>query len=453
MLKIFANAVGKMKTTEEGSPLGWTFQWYTHWVPPDFQPKSKADEIARIYPGPGAWRDLAQEMWNTCQAHDPAHPENEDFFLPWHRLYLAYFEKMVRTLSGDDSFTLPYWDYSAADQTIRGVIPPEFTKDGDAVFGSLFVKNRNKGVNQGQPIQQGQIGDPLSLEALAQCLYSPEGAEPGFCMNLDGTIHGNVHVLVGDRKNMGFVPFAARDPIFWLHHCNIDRLWASWNAAGRANPALSRSYVFADEKGKRTVGKAEDVLNLAKLDYTYDRLEQVPDCPTTPAAIRVAGEKRKRRAMVKQASVKLGPNPVTVTLEPLAEQKGEKAKPFPLQFKALAKGKRLYLVVKDLKTEVQPGVLYDLFLELPAKATDAQRKAHHIGVLNFFNAHGHQKPGHEEAAKNDTGRFLRYDITRLAKELQSQNVLKESPTLTIAPSGQPDADAHPVIGEIAIVEQ
>ena len=26
-----------------------------------------------------------------------------------------------------------------------------------------------------------------------------------------------------------------RDPIFWLHHCNIDRLWQEWNEAGGVN--------------------------------------------------------------------------------------------------------------------------------------------------------------------------------------------------------------------------
>jgi tyrosinase len=31
---------------------------------------------------------------------------------------------------------------------------------------------------------------------------------------------------------------AALDPIFYLHHCNIDRMWAVWNGGGKANPKV-----------------------------------------------------------------------------------------------------------------------------------------------------------------------------------------------------------------------
>jgi tyrosinase len=43
-------------------------------------------------------------------------------------------------------------------------------------------------------------------------------------------IHGRIHVDVGGSGHMGVVPFSAFDPIFWLHHCMIDRLTALWQA-------------------------------------------------------------------------------------------------------------------------------------------------------------------------------------------------------------------------------
>ncbi|KAL2690149.1 hypothetical protein Neosp_004217 [[Neocosmospora] mangrovei] len=50
-------------------------------------------------------------------------------------------------------------------------------------------------------------------------------------------IHNNVHNVTGgsDLKEYGLghmsdVPVAAFDPIFWLHHCNIDRLLSMWQA-------------------------------------------------------------------------------------------------------------------------------------------------------------------------------------------------------------------------------
>src|SRR5262245_58290133 len=97
MLKTYARAVGMMKSIAEGDPKGWLFQSYTHWVAPKdpnlspFDPQQKTQEIARIYPAASAWRDLAVEMWDTCQAHGPDMDEN--FFLPWHRMYVLRFEE------------------------------------------------------------------------------------------------------------------------------------------------------------------------------------------------------------------------------------------------------------------------------------------------------------------------------------------------------------------------
>jgi len=43
--------------------------------------------------------------------------------------------------------------------------------------------------------------------------------------------HGTVHVTVGgENGHMSMVPLAAFDPIFWLHHANVDRLFALWQA-------------------------------------------------------------------------------------------------------------------------------------------------------------------------------------------------------------------------------
>jgi tyrosinase len=76
--------------------------------------------------------------------------------------------------------------------------------------------------------------------------------------------------------------WAARDPILWLHHRNIDRLWASWNKVGRSNPTsttfLNTTFTFADENGQQVVGKVSDVLSILRLGYAYSAYEQVPPC-------------------------------------------------------------------------------------------------------------------------------------------------------------------------------
>jgi tyrosinase len=64
------------------------------------------------------------------------------------------------------------------------------------------------------------------------------------------------------------------DPIFWLHHCNVDRLWAQWQAAGNGAPALTSTYdgQFVDGTGQQVTASSATALEIAQLNYTYDVL-------------------------------------------------------------------------------------------------------------------------------------------------------------------------------------
>ncbi len=445
MLEIYAQAVNQMKTAiAEGDPLGWVFQWYTHAVRND---RTKAGEIARIYPTASPDRDLANDMWNTCRAH---FGPPEDDFLPWHRMYVFFFEQIIRQVSGNDEFTLPYWDYSVADPALHGVIPPEFRQDGDPTFGSLFVGKRNSGVNAGQAIDQGEPGNPLSTSALGECGYSQQGVIPGFNRRLDFGLHGNIHVLTGDSQNMGSVPWAAGDPIFWMHHCNIDRLWASWNAAGRVNPStaawLDQEFVFADRDGNRVVGKTADFTSIAPLGYTYDRLEPVPPCPPAPAPMDDVPVVVQPRTAARAQPISLTAGAVRATLAPPpAELDEQPAPPLGDQVRAL-EDKRLYLVARGLATDAQPGVLYHVYLGLPDGTNPAAGGEHLVGTLNFFGFGAHGDDMSHDA-------YYSFDVTDLAKQLEADGRLGGSPSLTIAPVGTPASEAQPVVGEVTLVEQ
>jgi tyrosinase len=445
MLKIYAAAVKKMRTTAsfaEGNPRSWTFQWYTHQVKGQIQNNvaNKANEIARIYPAPSAWKNLATEMWNTCQSHLG---QPEVHFLPWHRMYVFFFESIIREVSGNASFTLPYWNYSIPKPNpLHGVIPPEFRMSGNATFDPLFVSKRNTGVNTGTPIDNGAPAGYLSTIALSECRYEPtSNTIQGFNQALDFGLHGNVHVGTGNSQNMGSVPWAAFDPIFYLHHCNIDRLWASWNAAGRKNPTtasfLNKTFVFADGKGNRVVATIKNFLDIAPLNYKYDRLEPVPACPptVTPAAATA-------RKHVATKPIALGTGPVHATLS--AAPSPAATVTLGTRIQNLPANHRLYLVLRDLQTDVQPGVVYHLYLEMPAATTGGATTQYYVGTINFFHAEHHD---HGDAPK-----FQSFDITDLAKSLHAHGKLASKAELTIVPNGQPATAAKPVIGEVSIAE-
>jgi tyrosinase len=70
-------------------------------------------------PAPDPGRQLAEAMWDNCQAHSskPSDPNffQEMYFCNWHRDYVYYFEEIIRGVLNDPTFTLPYWNYLSGD--------------------------------------------------------------------------------------------------------------------------------------------------------------------------------------------------------------------------------------------------------------------------------------------------------------------------------------------------
>lgn len=449
MLKTYAAAVKKMQATNDGNPLSWVFQWYTHCVKGSSssaqQAPQKAAAIAAAYPpGTPAQKAVALAAWGTCQAH---YSGLEDYFLPWHRMYVYFLERIVRTVSGVKTFTLPYWNYSVTGAN-HGVIPPQFRLPNDPVFKYLYVQKRNTtpNVNGGQAIDAFDPG-ALALTALNQCAYSNAGAVTGFCQTLDFGLHGNVHVDTGATQNMGAVPWAAGDPIFWMHHSNIDRLWASWNKAGRLNPStpafLTQTFTFADENGNGVTVPIKDFLSIDPLGYTYDRFEPVRPCPpraamlesaVRPAALLLSG---KLELSDRAAHVELRPGPGPEAVVPKMSERHAQLKG----------GERIYLVLRNLETNAPAGVLYHVYLDLPDNTAPKAGNSYKAGVINFFHASGHG--GHDAA----DGLFYSFDVTDLVGQLKAKGQLRDVPKVTIAPLGRPASEATPVVGEISLVQQ
>jgi tyrosinase len=449
MLKSYAKAVATMVNTGADNPKSWIFQWYTHFVKGS---TTKSAEISRVFTSnTGPNRALAQETWNTCQAHAPG--EDENYFLPWHRMFVYFFERIVRNVSGDQSFTLPYWNYSTTDTAKHGVMPSPFRLPNDTTFSSLFRQNRNRGVNQGRAIDRGQPDNVLNLNVMSETAYGPAGATQGFCMDLDTNLHGAVHVLVGNTQGMGTIPFAANDPIFWTHHCNVDRLWESWNRNGGTNPGgswLTQQFIFADENGKRVAATVQDFLDIAKLGYAYDALEPAPQ-NFRPLRESVIAARPVALAARVAGPVALSAAPVRLALQPPTP-----GATFSLesQVHSLLPERKMYLLMKNLRAEAQPGVLYHVYLDLPSGTTPKKGDVHHVGIVNFFEAAAHASATHAQMPAPSTGaKFLSIEVTRVAKNLQTKGLLTENPSVTITPVGRPNATAKPVIGEITLVEQ
>ncbi|KAK3717680.1 hypothetical protein LTR37_005747 [Vermiconidia calcicola] len=90
----------------------------------------------------------------------------------------------------------------------------------------------NNAVNKAREPNAGQLLNMISDDVYDRYeTFAFQGSSPGASGSLE-SVHGLYHVLIGGQGgHMSSVPVAAFDPIFWLHHCQIDRWLAIWQAA------------------------------------------------------------------------------------------------------------------------------------------------------------------------------------------------------------------------------
>jgi len=458
MLKIYASAVGKMMATTNsapGDPRSWLFQWYTHAVPDN---RRKASEIKRIYTkrsDPN--RALATAMWDTCEAHHPS-SKGENFFLPWHRLYVGFFEQIIRNVSGAPEFTLPYWNYTDSDPNNRS-LPKQFRLANDAVWGPLFRRNRNSAVNQGTPVDEAPGGSPMTLDAMKSSVYVDVGSDAGFCSNVDNDPHGVLHGNVGNSRGMGQVPWAANDPIFWLHHCNIDRIWASWAKAGGKNPndATFRNtmYRFVDGSGNGVQGKVSDILELQDLDYEYDRyLDRPPG--SAPFLAPSARLSPAVHAVSRQISgpVRLGASATSVALatQPVARLNlPSGANTLAAQVQAEASDRVYYLRLNDVRAPFAPDTGYEVYLGHTGEAAPSRSDPSFVGSLSFFGVASREANADHPAATTLKPKNFSFLVTDVVKRLHQAGRLTEEPKITLVPAGAPSEGSAPTIGSVSLV--
>lgn len=333
----------------------------------------------------------ANPSWNSCQHGTP-------FFLSWHRMYLYFFERILRAKSGSPTLTLPYWDYQ-----LSGAIPSAYRTP--TVGNSLYHASRSASMNSGATL-------PLSIStninnALNLTSYMP------FQSSLEGP-HGAVHVSIGGGGgDMGAVNRAALDPVFWLHHTNIDRLWEAWlrKCAGRANPTtnatwMNQVFTFFDETGNAVNMTGTQVVNTAaSLNYRYDFPFMLP-CNFVWADI-----------IWREARVFQLPNPPpiekrldlsfanAIELEPF---KQERDIPFKFKNSETEVSDQVVLEFANHKISELPEGVIEVYVNLPAAERPTAKSKSFASVIDLFSAAGHS---------DHNNMPMRVDITEAVKNL------------------------------------
>jgi N-acetylneuraminic acid mutarotase len=304
MLAKYAKAIEIMKTLPDYDTHSWTWWWNTHWIkgPPaflwDYSRKHKTEVIATL---PEEYQSVAEAVWDGCQAHpyNPSNPEQYQqwYFLPWHRLMLYEFEGVIREVLHDEDFTLPYWNPVTGDVADLSV-PAVFRDPGSPLYNGT----RWPWVNAGERIDI-LYRDWLTLDALNEKIYidSPTG-NLGFNPRLDTNPHFLTHLALGG--DMADFATVGGDPMFYLHHVNLDRVWESWNRLGNKNPTdpkyLNRTFAYGDRSGKRVDLPVSAGDRTTQLGYEYDAYEKPPK-PQHLTSEDAAARERTYKALHEQA--------------------------------------------------------------------------------------------------------------------------------------------------------
>ena len=183
---------------------------------------------------------------------DASHmPHTTQRLLPWHRVYLLQLEKALRAIHPDVS--IPYWDWTkVSDQAIPPWLAgftPTVTTPTKTIVVIRFPRS---------------AADLATIASNVPAIMAMSDFTQ-FSSTLNG-VHGGVHVWVGGA--MGSVPTSPADPIFWMHHANLDRLWWQWQnspqGAGK-NPTLSGAVAIMDPWPVNEI----DTRDIAALGYSY----------------------------------------------------------------------------------------------------------------------------------------------------------------------------------------
>ena len=200
-----------------------------HWFPPVYERKDQSSlSTAARERFLCAFETLVSNgsLGQLVKIHGETHYQHgTQRFLPWHRIYLIILEHELQAIHPD--VTIPYWDW---------------TKQTEQAFPS-WLAGVTPTVPMPPPLAPITVtrapGSQSWLSTIASNVPGIEGIGdfPTFTSSLEG-VHGGVHVWVGGT--MSAIPTAPADPIFWMHHANIDRLWWEWQQAHvGANPNLT----------------------------------------------------------------------------------------------------------------------------------------------------------------------------------------------------------------------
>ncbi len=403
-LESLKRGVAAMKALPASDPRSWTFQAAIHGV---------SDPT------------ISSPLFSKCQ-HGNLH------FLPWHRAYLYHFERILRAASGDPNLSLPYWDWAT-----NPVLPEPYRIPADS-SNPLYDDTRYEWINGGAQLTPNIVGKDLN-DALSSPDYS---GTKGFSPQLEKSPHGTAHMQIGGH--MTLFETAGLDPIFWLHHANIDRLWNVWlnQGGGRANPSdwglpnPPGPYSFANESGQTVTVEVGQIVSSAQLGYQYQgvinpvsvpaflaQAKPVTAAPPTRVAASSSPADKQDIPLEKAEAKSLGYRVERVKLNTVKEARKALTQMVPAPGVTGRIEPRHLVVIEGLTADKPPTATYEVYLNLPEKEErdPTARSKYYLGSIDFFGKtrSSKRKSDHVHAEGGD-GFTETFDATQVIARLQQE---------------------------------
>ena len=206
---------------------------------------------------------------------EPGYCEHgNQLFLPWHRAYLYFFERSLQDLV--PGVTLPWWDWTESSDLPDAYSDTTLEDGSDNPLASAPIAAAGGMREPGwpertsRPEERGDTwlpGGGLPDEAaVGEAMQAANFDDFTFAAE---NLHNAVHFWVGGE--MTDQRFAGWDPIFWAHHCMVDRLWALWQLAHPGdNPRIEHLDKGLNYFKDMTV---RGTLNFTDLGYDYAATE------------------------------------------------------------------------------------------------------------------------------------------------------------------------------------
>ncbi|KAL0301348.1 UNVERIFIED_CONTAM: Polyphenol oxidase, chloroplastic [Sesamum radiatum] len=335
-------------------------------------------------------------------------------FFPFHRWYLYFHERILGSLIGDPTFALPYWNW---DSPYAMDAPAMYSNN--RTYPALYNDRRNqliyrRPVNLGTGTDSNQtqaqiansncavmnnemIRTATTLESFMGTPYRRGNAVPNGPGTSERGSHNAVHRWCGDprqpaEEDMGNFYSAGRDPIFYGHHSNVDRMWTLWRQRRAANQRdftdtdyLNSQFLFYDENSRLVRVRVGDCLDNTRLGYQF-QTEGVfvtwTDCrPFT----RVRGSRAAR----------ISDFPKLESLEfPLKLDKVVKVRvPRPRKLRTPKEKEEEVelLLIEDIEVDVGEFAQFNIFVDEEEDSFDDLTKAEFLGTFSHVR-HKHDTP-------------------------------------------------------------